>query len=268
MIEQRHRCCLIPARLSAKLASETNGRLARIHCDNESCGSHHASTTHHTCTSTLRHVSRFGRRWLLQSVPPMSAARLAFNKLTLRLEDRPIAASTSVLSKAGKPYALRFHRSSSSTAACSMRCSAVQRSVRHCRAYAHRPRPDSWPAYLHVLPTCTSVSISPPLHRIASPTYDAGRAALTRVSAAIVALQLGPPHARQTDLHGHVGAVGGRPGIASHARLCAGGGLTSGEELNAGNPTPIILRDPSCVDPAKEDQENWREFLLSPRTLT
>ena len=127
-------------------------------------------------TSILRHVSRFGRRWLLQSVPPMCAARLTFDKLTLRLEDRPIAASTSVLSKAGKPYALRFHRSSSSTAACSMRCSAVQRSARHCRAYAHRPRPDSWPAYLHVLPTCTSVSISPPLHRIANIRCRQGRA--------------------------------------------------------------------------------------------
>jgi hypothetical protein len=156
-------------------------------------------------------------------VPPISAARPVFNKLTLRLEDRSIAASanTSVLSKAGKPYALRFHRSSSSTAACSMRRSAVHRSARHCRAYAQRPRPDSWPAYYTF---CRHVPVSPSHHpRIASSTYDAGRAALTRVSAAIVALQLGPPHARQTDLHGHVGAVGGRPGIASHAKLCAGG---------------------------------------------
>lgn len=142
----------------------------------------------------------------------MCAARSVFDKLTLRLEDRLIAASayTSVLPKAGKPYALRFHRSSSSTAACSVRRSTVHRSARHCRAYAQRPRPDSWPAYILVLPTCTSVAISPPSHRIPSPTYDAGRAALTRVSAAIVALQLGPAHARQTDLHEHVGAVGRR----------------------------------------------------------
>ena len=125
-------------------------------------------------------------------MPPISAARPVFNKLTLRLEDRSIAASanTSVLSKAGKPYALRFHRSSSSTAACSMRRSAVHRSARHCRAYAQRPRPDSWPAYYTF---CRHVPVSPSHHpRIASSTYDAGRAALTRVSAAIVALQLRP----------------------------------------------------------------------------
>ena len=83
----------------------------------------------------------------------MVAAASVFTKLTLRLEDRPIAANanTSVLPKAGKPYALRFHRSSSSTAACSMRRSTVQRSARHCRAYAQRPRPDSRPAYLHAM---------------------------------------------------------------------------------------------------------------------
>ena len=83
----------------------------------------------------------------------MVAAASVFNKLTLRLKDRPIAAraNTSVLPKAGKPYALRFHHSSSSTAACSMWCSTVQRSARHCRAYAQRPRPDSRPAYLHAM---------------------------------------------------------------------------------------------------------------------
>lgn len=108
----------------------------------------------------------------------MSAARSVFTKLTLRLEDRPIAAraNTSVLYKAGKPYALRFHRSSSSRAACSMRRSAVHRSARHRIAYAQWPRPDSWPAYLNVLPACTSVPISPPSHRIADMRCRQGRA--------------------------------------------------------------------------------------------
>ena len=67
-------------------------------------------------------------------MPPISAAGLDFNKLTPRLKDRPIAATTSVLPKAGKPYALRFYRSSSSTAACSMRCRAVQSGAERCRA--------------------------------------------------------------------------------------------------------------------------------------
>ena len=65
---------------------------------------------------------------------------------------------------------------SSSTAACSMRRSTVHRSARHCRAYAQRPRTDSWPAYLNVLPTCTSVAISPPSHRIVNIRCRQGRA--------------------------------------------------------------------------------------------
>ena len=161
-------------------------------------------------------------------MPLISAAGLDFNKLTPRLKDRPIAATTSVLPKAGKPYALRFYRSSSSTAACSMRCGAVQ----YIAALTHSGRspihgPACLPAYPHAMPTCTSVSHlttpRPVSHR--KHTMPAGPA-LTRVSAAIVALRLRPQtHARQTDLHGmgiHVGTVrsaGGRPGIASHARL-------------------------------------------------
>jgi hypothetical protein len=62
------------------------------------------------------------------------------------------------------------------------------------------------------------------LTRIASQTYDAGRPALTRLSAAIVALQPRPSimHVRQTCMRSTWVAVGGRSCIASHARLCAG----------------------------------------------
>lgn len=143
------------------------------------------------------------------------AAVSAFSKLTLRLEDRRIAASTSILLKTGKPYALRFHRSMSSTAACSMR-RAVQCSARHCRADAQRERPELWPA-LHAMPTCTSVFVSPPSHRQHTmPTGPRMQGCRLRLSF----LLLDQAHARQTDLHGHVATAGGRPHIASHARLC------------------------------------------------
>ena len=172
-------------------------------------------------------------------MPPITAARSVFTRLTLRLEDRPIAASanTSVLPKAGKPYALRFHRSIKLNGSLqhAAQHSASQRSTLQRRAYAHRPRSNPWPAYTlyrHVpAPHLTTLA-----SHIASPTYDAGRPALTRLSAAIVALQLGRRTSCTSDRPAWRTwvAAGGRPGIASHARLCAGEPDYRWKELDAG----------------------------------
>ena len=197
-------------------------------------------------------------------MPPISAARSVFTRLTLRLEDRPIAASanTSVLPNAGKPYALRFHRSSSSTAACSMRRSTVHRSTRHCRAYAQRPRPDSWPAYLHVLPTCTSVAISPPSHRIVNIRCRQGRA-YTGIGCdcRFAARPTSCTSDRPAWARGYGRSAAGL--VSPRTRGCMLVGLISGEELNGGNPTLITLRDPSFDNPEKELQENCREISFS-----
>lgn len=159
-------------------------------------------------------------------MPPIDAAASVFNKLTLRLKDRPIAASanTSVLPKAGKPYALRFHRSSSSTAACSMRRSTVQRSARHCRAYAQRPRPDSRPAYLHAMYADMYQYQCLHLTTLASHrqhTMPAGLRLHGRVSAAIVALQLRSDlmHVRQTCMGTWVRSAAGL--VSPRTRGCA-----------------------------------------------
>jgi hypothetical protein len=99
-------------------------------------------------------------------------------------------------------------------------------------------------ACLHALPTCTScLHLTTLASHIASPTYDAGRPALTRLSAAIVALQLAraTAHARQTDLHAHVGC-GRRQAWYRLAReaVRAGGPDYRRKELDAGAGNPSL----------------------------
>jgi hypothetical protein len=193
----------------------------------------------------------------------MCAATSVFNKLTLRLKDRPIAASTPVLPKAGnKPYAPRFHRSSRSTAACSMRRNAVQCSAAlDIAGQSLRTSAEAqFMACLHALPTCTSVSISPPLPRMAN-IRCRQRRAYTAIGCdcRFAARQAHLMHVRQTCMRTWV-AAGGRPGIASHARLCAGGSdIGQRKKLNAGNPSLIMLRDPSFAG----GERIWRIFSFS-----
>ena len=68
-------------------------------------------------------------------------------------------------------------------------------------------------------------------------------------------------HVRQTCLGTWVRSAAGLVSPRTRGRVLVG--LIPGEQLNAGNPTLIILRDPSLDHPGEEVQENWREFSFS-----
>lgn len=68
-------------------------------------------------------------------------------------------------------------------------------------------------------------------------------------------------HVRHTCMGTWVRAAAGLVSPRTRGRVLVG--LIPGEQLNAGNPTLIVLRDPSLDHPGMEVQENWREFSFS-----